>query len=61
LQRLAEVLQHPIVAFFEEGNYSAFQLSDEEVQLVTSFRKIKSADHKNSLLDIVDGLAKAKS
>lgn len=61
LQRLAEVLKLPVAAFFEEGNYSAIQLSDEEAQLVTSFRKIKSEDHKNSILNIVDGLAKLKN
>lgn len=61
LQRLAEVLKLPIVAFFENGNYSAFQLTDEEKQLLSSYRKIKSADHRNSVLDIVSGLSKVKA
>lgn len=61
LQQLAEVLKVPISAFFLEGSYSAFQLTEEEQQLLQTFRKIKSAEHRNSVLDIVAGLAKIKS
>ena len=61
LQQLAAALKVPISAFFLEGSYSAFQLSDEEKHLLSSFRKIKSADHRNSVLDITDGLAKIKN
>lgn len=61
LQQLAEVLKIPISAFFIEGSYSAFQLTDEEKQLLQTFRKIKSTEHRNSVLDIVAGLAKIKS
>ncbi len=60
LQQLAAVLKVPIESFFGKGDYSAFQLTDDEKQLLTSFRKIKSADHKNSVLDITVGLAKVK-
>lgn len=56
LQQLAEALKVPITVFFGEGSYSAFQLTDDEKQLIHSYRKIKSADHKNSVLDIVTGL-----
>lgn len=59
LQQLAEALKIPVSAFFHEG-YSAFQLSTEEKQLLTDFRKIKAAGHRNSILDIVAGLAKLK-
>ena len=61
IQQLAVVLRIPISAFFLEGSYSAYQLTDEEKQLLYSFRKIKSADHRNSVLDVVTGLAKIKS
>jgi Helix-turn-helix. len=61
LQQLAAVLKVPIAAFFGEGSYTAFQLSDEEKQLLNAFRKIKSADNKSSLLDIVTGLARVKN
>ena len=61
LQQLAAALKVPISAFFLEGSYSAFQLNEEEKQLLNSFRKIKSAEHKNSVLDIVAGLAKVKN
>lgn len=60
LQQLAIVLKVPISAFFLEGAYSAFQLSEEEKELLHTFRKIKSADHRNSVLDIVAGLARVK-
>lgn len=61
LQQLAEVLKIPMSAFFHEGSYSAFQLSDEEKQLIQAFRKIKSIEHRNSVLDIIAGLAKMKN
>jgi len=61
LQQLSEALRVPISAFFHEGSYSAFQLNEEEKQLLTTFRKIKSADHRSSVLDIVAGLAKVKT
>ena len=61
LQQLAVVLKVPIESFFGAGEYSAFQLSDEEKHLITYFRKIKSTDHKNSILDIVADLAKVKA
>jgi transcriptional regulator with XRE-family HTH domain len=58
LQQLAGVLSIPISAFFLEGSYSAYQLTEEEIQLIHSFRKVKSSVHKNSILDILSGLAK---
>ena len=61
LQQLAVVLKIPISAFFLEGSYSAFQITEEEKQLLYTFRKIKSAEHRNSVIDIVAGLAKVKS
>ena len=61
LQQLAIILKIPISAFFLDGSYSAFQLTEEEKQLLHSFRKIKTAEHRNSVLDIVAGLAKVKS
>ena len=61
LQQLTEVLKVPISAFFLEGSYSAFQLTEEEKQLLQSFRKIKSIEHRNSVLDILAGLAKVKN
>lgn len=61
LQQLADVLKIPISAFFLEGSYSAFQLSEEEKQLLNTFRKIKSLDYRNSVLDVVAGLAKVKN
>jgi transcriptional regulator with XRE-family HTH domain len=60
LQQLAVVLKIPISAFFQEGSNSAFQLNEEEKQLLHSFRKIKSTDHRNSVLDIVTCLANVK-
>ena len=60
LQQLSAALKVPISAFFLEGSYSAFQLSDEEKQLLNTFRKIKSTEHRNSVLDIVSGLSKVK-
>ena len=60
LQQLSEILRVPISAFFLEGAYSAFQLNDEEKQLLTTFRNIKSSGHRNSVLDIVAGLSKVK-
>lgn len=60
LQQLSDVLKVPITAFFIEGTYSALQLSNEEKTLLQDFRKIKSAEHRNSILDIVAGLAKVK-
>lgn len=60
LQQIAVALKIPVSAFFLEGSYTALQLSEEEKHLLQSYRKIKSADHKNSVLDIVAGLAKVK-
>jgi transcriptional regulator with XRE-family HTH domain len=61
LQQLAIALKIPISAFFLEGSYSAYQLTEEEKQLLHTFRNIKSTDLKNSILNIVTGLAKVKS
>ena len=61
LQQLAEVLKIPMSAFFLEGSYTAFQLNDDEKQLLHAFRKINSSGHRNSVLDIVAGLAKVPS
>lgn len=57
LQQIATAFKIPVSAFFE-GQHSAFQLTEEEIQLIHSFRKIKSPEHKNSILDILSGLAK---
>lgn len=59
LQQLAETLKIPVSAFFHEG-FSAFQLSVEEKQLLTDYRKIRSLGHRSSVLDIIAGLAKLK-
>ena len=59
LQQLAATLKVPVSAFFQEGS-SAFQLSTEEKQLLTDYRKIKSAGHRSSILDITAGLTKLK-
>jgi len=62
LQQLSEALKVTISAFFVEGSCcTAFQLNDEEKQLLTTFRNIKSLGHRSSVLDIVAGLAKVKS
>lgn len=60
LQQLAATLNVPISAFFVEGSYTAFQLSEEEKQLLTTFRSIKAVGHRKSVLDIVAGLSKVK-
>lgn len=60
LQQLAQAFKVPVSAFFEEGSNNAFQLSDDEKQLLIAFRKIRSTAHRNSVLDIVAGLAKVK-
>ena len=60
LQQLAAALKIPISAFFQEGTYTAFQLSAEEQHLLADFRKIPP-EHRNSVLDIVSGLAKVKN
>ena len=61
LQQLSEALKLPISALFQEVSYSAFQLTEDEKQLLQSFRKIKSTEYRNSILEIMAGLAKAKS
>ncbi|MBJ6802071.1 helix-turn-helix domain-containing protein [Geomonas propionica] len=58
LQQLAETLKIPISAFFQDGSHTAFQLNDIEKQVLAAFRKIRSETHKNSVLDIVLGLAR---
>jgi transcriptional regulator with XRE-family HTH domain len=60
LQQLATVLKIPISAFFLEVSYSAFQLTEQEQQFLQALRKIKSAEHRKSILDIVMGLGKVK-
>lgn len=60
LQQLAETLKIPVSAFFQDGSFSALQLTDEEKQLLTTFRKIRSSAYRNSLLDIAAGLSKVK-
>jgi len=61
LQQLSEILKVPISAFFlNRSPYSAFQLSERETALLQAFRKIKSVDHQNSVIDIISGLAKVK-
>ncbi|WP_051293097.1 helix-turn-helix domain-containing protein [Citrifermentans bremense] len=60
LQQAAEALKIPVSAFFEEGNFSAFQLNPNEKKLLTLFRAIRSERYRSSILDIVDGLAKVK-
>lgn len=61
LQQLAAALKIPVSAFFDEGSYTAFQLTEEEMGLLQTFRKIRSTDYRSSVLDIVAGLARVKS
>lgn len=60
LQQLSDILKVPISSFFHDNTHSAFQLSEEEKTLLQAFRKIKSEEHRNSLLCIAGGLGKSK-
>lgn len=60
LQQLAEVLKVPISSFFNDESYTAFQLTENEILLLSGFRKIRSTEHRDSVIDIVNGLSKVK-
>ncbi len=60
LQQLAEAFKIPISSFFDDSSCTAFQLSEYEKTLLTTFREIKSSGHRNSILDIVAGQARKK-
>jgi transcriptional regulator with XRE-family HTH domain len=60
LQQLAEILRVPISSFFEDSSCHAFQLSEEEKQFIEIFREIKTASHRESVLNIISGLARKK-
>lgn len=61
LQQLAEVLRVPISSFFDdEPSCCAFQLSEEEKRLIEAFRGINAQNHRESVVDIVSGLARKK-
>jgi transcriptional regulator with XRE-family HTH domain len=57
LQQLAAILNVPVTAFFDDDSHKVYNLSDQEQLLLRQFRKIKQ-HHKDSLLDLLDGLSK---
>jgi transcriptional regulator with XRE-family HTH domain len=59
LQQIAEVLKVPVSSFFEESSCTAYQLSEEEKQLLKAFRQINES-LRNSVIEIVAGLKKKK-
>lgn len=61
LQQIAEVLKVPVSSFFEESSCHAYQLSEDEKTLLEAFRQVKAASLRESVLDIVAGLARKKS
>jgi transcriptional regulator with XRE-family HTH domain len=60
LQQLAVILNVPVTAFFEEDSHKAYNLSDQEQLLLSQFRRIKQ-HHRDSLLDLLDGLPKTSA
>jgi transcriptional regulator with XRE-family HTH domain len=60
LQQIAKVLKVPVSSFFDDSSCSAYQLSNEEKTLLEAFRRIKTASHRDSVLNIVIGLMRKK-
>lgn len=60
LQQLSSVLKVPTSSFFDDSSYRVYQLTDDEMKLLKDYRDISSPSHRESLLNIVTGLAKVK-
>lgn len=60
LQQLADVLEVPISAFFDNASNAAYQLTEQELSLMKGFRKMHE-DHKRNVVEIVSGLAALKT
>jgi transcriptional regulator with XRE-family HTH domain len=56
LQQLAEALKVPASAFFEESPYLAYNLTEQEFQLLEAFRELQEKDFQNCLLQIAECL-----
>jgi len=60
LQQIAHVLKVPVSSFFEDSSFTAYQLSEEEKQLIKAFRQLNGS-LKNSVINVVTGLTKQKT
>lgn len=60
LQQIAEVLNIPVSAFFEDSFPTICQHNDSELKLLKAFRDIKETHLQTSVIDIVTGLARRK-
>lgn len=60
LQQLAEILKVPVASFFEESKSKVYDLSENEMALLTAFREIKDGKSQQSLIYIADRLSKIK-
>ncbi len=60
LQQIAAVLKVPVSSFFGDSTYCAYQLAEEEKTLIETFRHIKTASLRESVLGVVAGLARKK-
>jgi transcriptional regulator with XRE-family HTH domain len=59
LQQLAEVLDVPISAFFDESSFSACRLSEDEAKLLKAFKQL-SEPLRHSVLDVISNLLQKK-
>jgi transcriptional regulator with XRE-family HTH domain len=55
LQQLAAILNVPVTAFFDGDSHTTYNLSNQEQLLLKRFRGLKQ-HHRDSLLDLLDGL-----
>jgi len=57
LKQIASVLDVPLSAFLPEGASAAKGLSDEEVELLTAFRGLKSGKSKSMAIKLLRAIA----
>jgi len=57
LQQIADALQVSVSDFFEDNPQSRYNLSDNEIKLLTTFREINNTELQNSLVCIIENLA----
>lgn len=60
LQEIADILNVPVSAFFEDSTSPTSQRTELEMVLLQAFNKIKDDHLRASVIDIVTGLAKRK-
>jgi transcriptional regulator with XRE-family HTH domain len=58
LQQLANALQSSAADFFTPSETQQIKLSDEEGELLQSFRKIKNAEIRNCILKLIGNINK---